>query len=279
MARDLSGAASSELHFARIWDCLTAHTERLAPGVREGDLILYNDALLPDMYDLNFVKALRAAPEAVKQAARRAVDGARERGVGMAKVTLPEGSDLAMLEDVLAGGEVVRLGLFACGDLSSLSFASRSADVRLVADTQGIAGRLAVELASYDSPKANADFLRRKSERYAPEYLGKDGIDAYVCHDESGAPVGKADLFIHDGTAMLEDFDVVPARRRQGYGTAVLRKMVDDAIARGANLAFLQTDLNDTAQGMYRKLGFAYIGEYAEIWFDLGQASEEPGLL
>lgn len=265
------GAAPSNGRLGRIFDCLTAHLERLTPGVTDGDLVLYNDALLPDMFDLNFVKVLRAAPDAVQRAARRAMDGARARGAGMAKVVLPGGADPETLKDVLAGGEATRLGLFACGDLPSLSFAARVADVRRVDDERGIAGRLAVELISYDSPHTDAGFLRRKSARYAPEYLGAGGIDAYVCYDEDGAPVGKADLFIHDGVAMLEDFDVIPSRQRQGYGTALLRNMVDDAVTRGANLAFLQTDLGDTAQDMYRKLGFAYTGEYAEIWFDLGK--------
>ena len=127
--------------------------------------------------------------------------------------------------------------------------------------------RYRIEHTGYQD-KYGADFCLRKSERNAAVYLASGGADSYVCYAD-GRPVGKADLFVSGGAAMIEDFDVIPEYQRKGYGTAILRHLANMAFRRGVKTVFLVTDMDDTAKDMYSKLGFTYMPGHTQLFYAL----------
>jgi ribosomal protein S18 acetylase RimI-like enzyme len=59
---------------------------------------------------------------------------------------------------------------------------------------------------------------------------------------------------------------VAPRARRRGIGAALLRRLADDAAARGIRSLHLQTDTdNPAAQGLYRRAGFVAHHEYTTL--------------
>jgi GNAT superfamily N-acetyltransferase len=62
--------------------------------------------------------------------------------------------------------------------------------------------------------------------------------------------------FLASPTLYLEDLFVRPDSRRRGAGTALLRYLAAEAVARGCGrMEWTVLDWNELAQGVYRKLG------------------------
>nr|WP_269320288.1 GNAT family N-acetyltransferase [Oceanivirga salmonicida] len=81
--------------------------------------------------------------------------------------------------------------------------------------------------------------------------------------------MGICDLFMHNKIAKIENFLVIPKYQRKGYGTYILKNIIDIALENGTELIYLITNENDTAKEMYEKLYFDKVGERIEIVFDL----------
>ena len=112
------------------------------------------------------------------------------------------------------------------------------------------------------------DFCNRRGRRNGKVYLAKDGVESFICYD-NGVAIGKCDLFINDGVAKIEDFDVLPKYQRKGYGSALLKEIICKALEQNAKLIYLVTDEYDTAKEMYLKIGFEKAGEKTQLFFTL----------
>jgi ribosomal-protein-alanine N-acetyltransferase len=62
---------------------------------------------------------------------------------------------------------------------------------------------------------------------------------------------------------------VVPERRQQGFGAALIQAAADEARARGALKMFLEVSTrNPAARGLYQQLGFAQVGRRKGYYAD-----------
>ncbi|WMJ22483.1 GNAT family N-acetyltransferase [Paludicola sp. MB14-C6] len=111
-------------------------------------------------------------------------------------------------------------------------------------------------------------FCQRRCYRRSKVYLSDDGVNSYVCY-YNGKPVGNCDLFVHKNTAKIEDFTVIPNQQRKGFGTAILKSLINIALKAGCDKIYLVTDEEDTAKNMYQKIGFHKIGERLDLFFKL----------
>lgn len=112
------------------------------------------------------------------------------------------------------------------------------------------------------------DFAQRRSVRKMKAYAEPNELTLYVCYFH-GEPVGKVELFIHDGLAKIDEFDVMEQYQRKGIGTAAIRKLLEEANTQGIKTAYLVTDRDDTPKEMYTKCGFTKAGEKSELHFKL----------
>ena len=133
--------------------------------------------------------------------------------------------------------------------------------VKMLEDTL----RLDIEEAG---DNAVIDFCTRKVNRRGKVYLSNKGVDSYLCYEDNQV-VGTCDLFIHENIAKIEDFSVSKAKQRQGYGTAILKSIMEIAINSGASMIYLLTHEEDTAKEMYLKCGFTKINEQTDLFFKL----------
>jgi ribosomal protein S18 acetylase RimI-like enzyme len=69
-----------------------------------------------------------------------------------------------------------------------------------------------------------------------------------------------ADLYADGRTAQVEDVVTAAAHRNRGYGSAVVLRAVEEALAGGNDLVFLVADDEDWPKALYGKLGFEPIG-------------------
>lgn len=120
----------------------------------------------------------------------------------------------------------------------------------------------------HDEARLGKDFCTRRCYRRAQIYVSDDGVDSYACY-YNGEIVGNCNLFLHEGVAKIEDFGVNPTAQRKGFGTTILRALIEIALKDNAHTIYLVTDEDDTAKEMYQKIGFSKIGERTDLFFDL----------
>lgn len=120
----------------------------------------------------------------------------------------------------------------------------------------------------YEEETLGKDFSTRKTYRLGKVYLSDKNLDSYICYHK-GDIIGKCDLFIHNGVAKIEDFLVIPSYQRKGYGTSILKALIDISIENKAHTIYLLADEYDTAKEMYEKISFEKIGERTDLFFEL----------
>lgn len=119
-----------------------------------------------------------------------------------------------------------------------------------------------------NSSAMGEDFSERRIYRKVQAYNTTNNLKFYVCYHKD-IPVGNCELFINNGIAKIEDFDILEKYQRKGFGTAVLRKLLMTSKKLGVEKAYVITDSEDTAKDMYRKCGFCKVGEKTIIFFQL----------
>ncbi|MBC8060083.1 MAG: GNAT family N-acetyltransferase [Clostridiaceae bacterium] len=120
----------------------------------------------------------------------------------------------------------------------------------------------------HDEKKLGRDFCTRRCYRRGKVYVSDKGANSYVCY-HNGNIIGNCDLFIHNGVAKIEDFAVIPKYQRKGYGTTILKSLIEIALKENSHTIYLVTGEEDTAKEMYQKIGFNKIGERTDLFFKI----------
>ena len=119
----------------------------------------------------------------------------------------------------------------------------------------------------HDEESLGRDFCTRRIYRRKDIYLSDKGVDSYVCYYDSKA-VGNCDLFIHNGIAKIEDFAISPSNQRRGFGTTLLKTLIETALDKNATIIYLEADEDDTVKEMYQKCGFHKVYEFTDLAFN-----------
>jgi N-acetylglutamate synthase len=93
----------------------------------------------------------------------------------------------------------------------------------------------------------------------SPEAFAMPGAVPYLAR-EDGQVVAVGFGVFGDGTAGVFNIATVPAYRGRGYGRAVTGRIVADGVARGADLAYLQS--SEDGYPLYQSMGFRTV----ETW-------------
>ncbi len=119
-----------------------------------------------------------------------------------------------------------------------------------------------------NSPCMGNEFAWRRIDRKAEIYQSEKPLSLYVCYHK-GEPIGNCELFLNGTTAKIEDFDILEAYQRKGFGTSMLKYLIKRAKEQGSELIYLITDHDDTAKDMYAKCGFKLAGQKTQLHFQL----------
>ncbi|TVX92642.1 GNAT family N-acetyltransferase [Paenibacillus agilis] len=113
------------------------------------------------------------------------------------------------------------------------------------------------------------EFATRRIDRKSKVYqVPNSPLDLYVCY-VADIPVGNCELMTLENIAKIEDFDILEGHQRKGYGSAVIRYLLQSAYEKNVKHAYLITDHSDTAKEMYKKCGFEKVGYKTELHFHL----------
>ena len=142
---------------------------------------------------------------------------------------------------------------------------------RAPSDGRGDPG-LAEELALDDAIGFAAVVHRESFPRTDPPVIDTLAAFRRVLRDRAGARffgarvdsvlAASCELYLHDGTAQIEDVNTLERFRGRGLARAVVLRAAAEAGASGADLIWLIADDGDWPKDLYAKLGFVRVGTF-----------------
>lgn len=111
---------------------------------------------------------------------------------------------------------------------------------------------------AFDGPPPTETFARDAMERIFDDFSGAEGCVLYVARRD-GAIAGTGVLRIVDGLAQLGGASTLPAHRRRGIQSALLRARLVEAAAAGCDLAVVTTEPASKSQANVQRVGFALL--------------------
>ena len=129
-----------------------------------------------------------------------------------------------------------------------------------LADVDGVH---AIEEATFPRPWTREDFVKEMTQNACARYL---------VAEQAGEIVGFAGAWIVLDEAHITNIAVAKARRGQGVGKALTRGLLQYAANLGVVYATLEVRRsNGVAQGLYKGLGFVYVGLRKGYYEDNGE--------
>jgi len=241
--------------------CEIAYISCFCKCCEDEQIIRYRDSQLTDMYDHNFTFIKKAlSKDALQQVIREEIEQNLHENKDFCKITMDVLPDEKCLEVLDRKLEIEHYGKYAYISMKSPEWKTTDAcQILKMTDPSMIEDLASMDLI-HDSGSSGEDFCNRRARRRGEVYLSEIPLDSYICYF-NGIPVGNCDLFLHNSTAKIEDFAVLPEYQRRGIGTTILKHMIDTALMKSAATIYLIADEDDTAKEMYLKLGFVKIAD------------------
>jgi len=252
---------------AKIMQCENKYAECFCKPTEQQGFIRFRDEMIPDMYYHNYTRITGAKADAeLVQIIETEIAHSKAEGKDFCLIRchVPvNDTALARLPytpDVSMAGHYL-LEIANMPELKGVSECS----VRRVDKHEMLEDILRLDL-EHDGESLGKDFCTRRIYRRKDVYLSDEGVDSYICY-AGGEAVGNCDLFIFGDTAKIEDFSVSPRHQRKGYGTAILKALIETAVQCGVTAVYLEADEDATAKEMYVKCGFYIIHEFTDLLF------------
>ena len=250
----------------KIIECEIEYLKCFCKASQQQDFIRFQDDLMPDYWSHNYTWIKNANDDT---ALLRLIESELSHMKSMGRDFCLLRCHIPVSHSVLAllssKPEISMSGYYVFSDAYDLSKLDKVKDSSVVKvdKAEMLEDILKIEL-EYDGE--NVDYCTRKVYRRKDIYLSNDGVDSYVCYHNKKV-VGNCDLFIHNGIAKVEDFAISPSCQRKGYGTTLLKTVIEIAFEKNAAIIYLETDEGDTAKDMFQKCGFHKINDFTDLSF------------
>lgn len=253
----------------KIIECEFEYIKCFSEYDEKEELIRFRDNKLKDMYYHNYTYIKKTLSDGeLKEIIEQEIDFRKKEKSGFCNILLSPNMERNSIENLKLQYHVSINGCYSF-DISKFSELKSVEDCRVskVIDKEMIDHILYCDL-KHDEERLGKDFCTRRCYRRGEIYFSDKGVNSYICYHK-GEIVGNCDLFIHNGVAKIEDFAVIPMQQHKGYGTTILKHLIDVSIKEKCHTIYLYTDEDDTAKEMYEKSGFNKIGERIDLFFEL----------
>lgn len=110
----------------------------------------------------------------------------------------------------------------------------------------------------FDGPASHETIPREVLERVFGDTIGAQGFERFIAR-RGGMPAGGASFRVQDGVAQLSGAATLPAHRRRGVQSALLRHRLLEAGRRGCDVAVVTTQPGSKSQENAHRAGFALL--------------------
>jgi len=111
---------------------------------------------------------------------------------------------------------------------------------------------------SFDGPPPTETFEREVIERVFADVSEVQGMSMYIAR-RAGVVAGGGALRFSDGLALLSGASTLPAHRRKGVQSILLKARLVDAARRGCDLAIVTTEPASKSQQNVQRIGFTLL--------------------
>ncbi len=111
---------------------------------------------------------------------------------------------------------------------------------------------------TFDGPSSQPQLPRDVLDRVFGDTIAAPGFERYLAR-RGGEVSGGASFRMQDGVAQLSGAATLPAHRRQGVQSALLRHRLAEAVRRGCDIAVVTTEPGSKSQENVQKAGFALL--------------------
>jgi len=252
----------------KIKKCETKYLECFSKATAQEDTIRFNDELIPDMYSHNctWINSAKNDSEMI-QYIESAIENSKNNGKNFCMIQCHVPINEAILSALSIKPEASTMGCYVFDNANFPKIKGNAECNVLKIDKPEIVKDLLQIDLEFDGDSLSVDFCTRRVNRKKDVFLSDTGFNSFVCYANNKA-VGSCDIFFYEDTAKIEDFAVSPKKQGKGYGTAILKKLIEIAINKGISTVYLVTDEGDTAKEMYKKLGFNKVYEHTELLFN-----------
>lgn len=251
----------------KIKECENAYIQYFTEREEQEFIVRYRNPRIPDMYDHNFtyLKTIPCAKD-LKKIVREELEHNLRENKSFCKMTMDRLPDEIPADPVYGKPEIGHTGAYRLlpGKENNWRVAD-CCEIRKIMDPEMVEVLLSLDMI-HDEGRCGEDFCGRRAHCRGSVYLSDEPLNCYICYYNK-IPVGNCDLLLHQGTAKIEDFAVLPEYQRRGIGTTILKHLVKTAYSQGADLVYLIADEEDTPKEMYLKMGFEKVSEsYSFFW-------------
>ena len=111
---------------------------------------------------------------------------------------------------------------------------------------------------TFDGPPSHESFARDEMERFFNDTFVADSFERYLAR-RGGHEAGAASLRLQEGVAQLTGAATLPAHRRKGVQTALLRYRLREAARRGCDVAVVTTQPGSKSTENVQRFGFSIL--------------------
>jgi len=251
----------------KIQHCERNYAACFSEVVEQDGLIKFRDDSIPDMYSHNFIWIKDVVDDSVfNRFMESEVVGRKKEARDFCLIRCDAPVNESNLTSVSYKYELSTLGCYVF-DISRFLEISKTVEcsVLKVDKPEMINEILRLDLEA-EGDILGVDFCTRRVDRRKDVYLSDGGVDSFLCYSD-GVAIGNCEMFVFEDTAKIENFSISSKAQRKGFGNALLTNLIKSAMHRGVSLIYLNTDEDETAKEMYKKLGFNKMYEYTEILF------------
>jgi len=256
--------------FSKFSNTEIVYVKKFTENYEDGEIIRFYDNNLPDMYMHNFTLIKNSvSKEKFTKVILAELERRKSEKAGFLRIEFNFSITDDFINDLPAIVEVSKYDYMYIDPKIIYSLTGKEGCVIKKALSDSVLKEgIEVDILANQSAMG-AVFAEKRIHRKAEVYTQSDSnLNLYVCY-YNGKPVGNCEFMVSDGIAKIEDFDILDKYQRKGFGTAVVKHLLEVAKAEGAYLVYLITDSGDTAKEMYIKCGFKKLGEKTELFFDL----------
>lgn len=240
----------------KIIDCELEYTKCFSEIYENEEIIRFYDEQLSDMYYHNFTYIKKAMSDIeLKRIIQNEISLRLSEKSDFCNIILNSAVNSSLLSMLKYKSDMSINGYYSL-DISKFSRLNAISDciIKKVDCKEMVDDILFCDL-QHDEGRLGKDFCTRRCYRRGKVYISDKGVNSYVCY-HNGHIVGNCDLFLYKGVAKIEDFAVIPAYQHRGYGTTILKELINIAIKENSHTIYLVADEEDTPKEMYKKIGF-----------------------
>lgn len=254
----------------QLLSCEKEYKKQFSEFIENDDFIIFKDEALPSMYSHNcyLIKNKKSAEEMIKMF-NEMIDERKKSGMDFLKVEM----DFPLSHEIYSK-------LSVKPELSTFHYMGQEVKnlinpvgnencvIKKATTLKTLNDGIDVDIEANKTAMGEA-FAKKRIQRKKLIYEDPlRQLDLYVCY-HNDVPIGNCELLVVDTVGKIEDFDIIEAYQRKGYGTSLLNFVMDEAIVAGVEYIYLLTDAEDTVKEMYEKFGLEILLTRTELFFDL----------